>query len=168
VGAGELLVLQYHSNDKYATPATEARVKDYKVKGFPTLMFDGITPVMGGSTGSYNQQSTTISKELAKRAVIGLTITSKSDGTSSVSVANLSGAGISNAKLMAVVYQDLGTDEHHFVVREILPPVVLSMAPGAQQSFDFKSTYEGANLNTVTFVQAGNGEVLQAAAAANP
>ena len=158
-------MLQYHSKDKYATPATEARVQEYKVRGFPALMFNGRNAVMGGFSGSYKDQTKAIDKELAKEAAVTLTL-SVLEGVNMPTMAlvtNVSGAAITNARLMAVVYEDLGTDEHHYVVREILEPVVFDLAANSSQDYSFKPNFTGDEQYMVTFVQAASGEVLQAA-----
>ena len=170
MGSAKLLVLQYHTKDQYATQASEGRVNDYKVKGFPTIILNGVKQVLGGSSGSYNQQTTAIEKEAAKGAAVTLSVPSSfsPESAAGVTVTNVSGFDISNAKLMAVVYEDLGKDEHHYLVREVLAPVVFSLPSGSSQNYEFTARYQGKNLNLVVFIQAANGEVLQAAATDNP
>jgi hypothetical protein len=162
--------LQYHSGDKYATPATEAKVTEYGVRGFPSMYFNGGNLVAGGSNASYSQQTAVIDRELAKAPTVSIGGSLKLTGgiTVAANVTNTGTAVISNAKLMMVLYEDLGTDEHHYVVRDILTPTaVASLAPGATQQFSVKSSYAGstAKLNAVVYLRASNGEILQAALA---
>jgi hypothetical protein len=86
----------------------------------------------------------------------------------SAAVQNIASAAMTDAKLKVVLYEDLGTDEHHYVVRDILPPVTISgLQSGATQNFTLSSSYSGTtgNLNAVVFVQTPSGEILQAALA---
>jgi hypothetical protein len=165
------LVLQYHSGDQYATTATEAKFNEYGAKGFPTIFFDGANALMGGSNASYDQQTPVINTELSKPAAVAVSSVMKVSGgiTVEVDLTNLSGGLISGAKLRVVLYEDLGTDEHHFCVRDILSPVTIStMKSGDSAHFSVKSNYPGstAKLGAVVYVQTSNGEVLQAGFAA--
>ncbi len=171
MGPGKLLVLQYHSGDKYATPETEARVKEYKVQGFPTMFFNGGNSVVGGGTGSYGQYSAVVNKELTKQGslTIGGVMTSSGGRISiDVTIANTSVNDISNVKLIAVVYEDLGIDEHHYVVRDILPPSeIASVSSGQKQTFNLSADFPGSlsSLKAVVFLQSPSGQVLQLAIA---
>jgi hypothetical protein len=162
-------VLQYHSGDKYATSATEARVSEYGVRGFPTIFFNGANPVIGAGSeaAAYASQTTVINKELAKVPAVAITATMSTSGGIKVSVnlTNVSAAAITNAKLYVVLYEDIGTAEHHYLVRDIVTPQnITSLAAGGSQQFTASSTYAGSTtkLNAVVFVRASNGEVLQA------
>ncbi len=42
-------VIEYHDNDPFANPASDARNIYYNITGFPTANFDGIVPFVGGS-----------------------------------------------------------------------------------------------------------------------
>ena len=131
------------------------------------MFFDGANPLMGGSGASYDQQTPVIVKELAKTATVAVVGTAKFSGgiTVDVDLANVSGTAISGAKLMVVLYQDLGTDEHHYCVRDVLAPTALpGLEPGVTLHFSVKSSYSGstAKLGAVVYVQASNGEILQA------
>jgi hypothetical protein len=43
-------VIEYHGGDDYATTASDYRNNYYNVTGFPTAHFDGLLPVVGGSS----------------------------------------------------------------------------------------------------------------------
>ena len=163
-------MLQYHYNDKYATSATEAKVVEYGVRGFPTMFFNGGNPLIGGSNASYNKQTTVIENELAKTPPVAIVATLNLSGgiTVAATLTNTSSTAISNVGLCVVIYEDLGTDEHHYTVRDILVPLTIaSLAPGATQQFSINSSYTGstANIHAVVYLKASNGEVLQAALA---
>ena len=173
MGSTQLLVLQYHSGDTYATKATEARIADYGNRGFPTIFFDGANPIIGAGseTSAYAAQTAAITKELAKAPTAAITAGMTVSGGIKVTaiITNTSSAAINIAQLRVVLYEDIGTSEHHYAVRDILTPLaVASLAPGASQQFTVPSTYSGstANLNAVVFMQASNGDILQAALAA--
>jgi len=91
------------------------------------------------------------------------------DGISvTVKITNTGASVVANAKLYVVLYEDLGTDEHHYTVRDILTPLTLgSLAPGATQQLSASSTYSGstAKLNAVVYLKSSTGEILQAALA---
>jgi hypothetical protein len=163
-------VLQYHSGDKYATAATEAKVVEYGVRGFPSMYFNGKNLVSGGSTGSYAQQTAVIDRELAKTpsVAIGASMSLSGGITVNITVSNTSTAVVTTVKLYVILYEDLGIDEHHYTVRDIVTPLTLpSLAPGASQDLSAKSSYTGSTttLNAVVYVKASNGEILQAALA---
>ena len=173
LGPGKLLVLQYHSGDKYATPETEAKVGEYKVKGFPTMFFNGGNSVVGGGSGNYGQYSAVVNRELTKQSSVSIVgvMTSRS-GTISldVTITNISDSAVTSVKLMAVVYEDIGTEEHHYVVRDILPPSgIASLPPGETQKFSLSSDFRDSlsSLRAVLFLQSPAGQVLQSAIAIN-
>jgi hypothetical protein len=169
LGPTKLLVLQYHSGDKYATPKTEAKVTEYKVDGFPTIFFNGGNSTVGGgsSSGCYDRYKPIVNTETAKISPVNLTGTMTVNGSSitiNSTVINTGTSSITNAKLMAVLVEDIGTAEHHYVVRDILTPSAInSLAPGAQQTFNPNITYSGTttNLKAVLFVQSSSGTILQ-------
>ncbi len=85
-----------------------------------------------------------------------------------VTVSNTGTAAVTGAKLYVVLYEDLGTGEYHYTVRDILTPLSIdSLGSGASQQFAAKSSYAGstAKLNAVVYLKASTGEILQAALA---
>jgi hypothetical protein len=166
-------VLQYHSGDNYATSATLAKGTEYGVRGIPAIYFNGANPILGaGSEASaYSAQTAKINAELAKAPQVAVTATMSTLGGIKVNVnlANTGSAAVTGAKLYVVLYEDIGTAEHHYVVRDIVTPLnISSVAVGGSQQLTASSSYAGstAKLNAVVFVRASNGEVLQAALAA--
>ncbi|XUX00699.1 MAG: hypothetical protein TUN42_01585 [Dehalogenimonas sp.] len=163
--------MQYHSGDKYATPATESRATEYNVRGFPSMYFNGGNLVMGGTDSSYTQQKAVIDRELAKPPSVAVASTMKTDGgiTVTATVTNTSSAAVTNAKFYVVLFEDLGFDEHRYTVRDIPAPVAaVNLAPGESQQFNVSSAYAGAaaNLKAVAYLKSSNGEILQAALSA--
>ncbi len=135
------------------------------------MFFNGGNSVVGGSASSYSQYSTVVNKELKKPSSVSIVgVITSSGGTISldVTVTNISDSHITNIKLMAVVYEDVGTDEHHYVVRDILPPSeIASLSPGETQKFSLSSDFPGSlsSLKAVLFLQSPSGQVLQSAIA---
>ena len=160
-------MLQYHSGDEYANTKTEARVEEYEVEGFPSMFFNGGNVVMGGWDGCYDAYSAVINEELIKpvSAAIAGTMTTGSNTLSfNVVVTNISDNNITDVKVMAVVYEDLGTDEHHYVVRDMQTlSTIANLTPGSTQQFTLSSNYSGnlSNLKAVFFLQLPSGEILQ-------
>ncbi len=131
------------------------------------MFFNGGNSVVGGGTGIYSLYSAVVRKELTKQSSVRITgIMTPSGGTISlnVTITNISDSQITNVKLMAVVYEDLGTDEHRYVVRDILPPSeIVSLSPEETQEFSFGSDFPGSlsRLRAVLFLQSPSGQVLQ-------
>ena len=93
-----------------------------------------------------------------------MTISGSSVNLSST-VSNTGSSPIDNVKLLAVLFEDIGTAEHHFVVRDILTPTTISsLASGSQQQFILVSDYRGdsVNLKAVLFLRSSSGQILQA------
>ena len=124
----------------------------------------------GSDLSAYNQQTTKINQELAKTPAVAIGASMSLSGgiDIKVQVSNTSSAAITGARLYIVLYEDLGTGEHHYTVREIgTPQTIASLAPGANQELSATSGYTGstAKLNAVVYLKASNGEILQAALA---
>ena len=129
------------------------------------MFFDGGNSVVGGSDKSYNQYSTVVTAELAKRspATIGGVITFTSGISIDATVTNASSNDISGVKLMAVIYEDIGTSEHHYVVRDILQPIAIAnLSPQNPQKFSLKSSLSSTSgLKAVLYLQTQSGEIIQ-------
>lgn len=133
------------------------------------MFFNGGNVITGGSDQSYSQYSKLLSSmtsaDSAKKSQVNISSSFSTAESSplNASVTNLGSSEIKSAKLMAVTFEDLGTSEHHYTVREILTPAsVSSLQPGTAQKFSFKPGAAGSNLKAVIFLQLSTGEVLQA------
>jgi len=175
LGPERLLVLQYHSGDKSATPETEARVQEYRVRAFPTIFFNGTQTVVGSASvsSSYQRYGAVINKELAKEPplTIEAVMTASATGISlSIEVENTGNDSITRAELIAVVYEDTGTAEHHYIVRDMLRSAISSIASGEKQAFSLSANFPGgtSKLKAVAFVQLPSHQVLQSTLAAAP
>ncbi len=164
--------MEYHHNDQYATNATEARAADYSVLGLPVILFDGARWQMASTDDLYEQQAAPIEAAMAKEAPLSLSLTAgfgEGGIALDITAQNMSSAVISGAELRAVVYEDLGRQERHYVARDVMPPISMAeLAPGVEQQYEMVSSYSGSNLNVAVFVQAASGEGLQAVATDRP
>ena len=144
--------------------------QEYGVRYIPAMSFNGGSILIAPTITSYTKQAPYIEQELAKTPPIAIASTVSIFGNITVNVtfANTSSSAISDAELYVVLYEDLGEDEHHYTVRDILEPQdIASLAAGASQQISVTSNYNGgtANLHAVVFVKASDGEILQAALA---
>jgi hypothetical protein len=163
-------VLQYHLSDEYSTSETEDMGQEYSVRYIPAMSFNGGDIFIPPTITSYSKQAPYIEEELAKTPPVAIAATVSMSGNITVDVtfANTSSSAISGAELYVVLYEDLGEDEHHYTVRDILEPQeIASLAAGASQQISVTSNYSGstANLHAVVFIKALDGEILQAALA---
>ena len=132
------------------------------------MFFNGGNSVGGGWSGCYDQYKAVVNTELAKGSyatIAGTMTISGNSITLNSTVSNTGGSHITNVKLMAVLFEDLGAAEHHYVVRDILTPSVIgSLAPGTQQQFHLSSDYRGVatNLKAVLFLRSSSGQIIQA------
>ena len=175
------MVLQYHHNDEYSTPETEARYSEYGVNGVPTMFFDGSqNKVEGGGDYAWCYQQYK-AKTDAERAggsnllLVAYRTTSTTAATVvyfSATVTNQGATTLTNVDLRFAVYENLGP-EQRYVVRDMLPPqYIASLAPGASTTLTGDSVsltgVNPASLGGIAFVQsraAPTLAVLQAALA---
>jgi thiol-disulfide isomerase/thioredoxin len=175
LGPEKLLVLEYHSGDKSATPETEARAVEYRIRAYPTIIFNGSRSVVGSASmsNSYQRYVAVINTELAKAPPVTVKATMTASGTQvslDINVGNSGISGITDAELIAVVYEDTGTEEHHYIVRDMLRSSISSIAPDEQQTFNLSADFPGgiSRLKAVAFVQLPSHLVLQSTLAAAP
>ena len=82
--------------------------------------------------------------------------------TASVTLTNLSTTSLPNARLYAVVYEDLGTNHNHYLVRDITPVETFTLAGRATATFKLSSDVVGAsNKHLVVLLTSTSGEILQ-------
>jgi hypothetical protein len=127
------------------------------------MFFNGGNMITGGSDESYNQYSKVISTESAKKSQVNISGTFEANSVNA-SVTNLGSGEIKNVKLMAVTFENLGTSEHRYTVREILTPNSIAILQSrVAQKFSFKPGSTGSNIKIVLFLQSASGEILQSA-----
>ncbi len=167
LGPEKLLVLQYHYRDSYSTTATEAKVKEYQIRGFPSVFFNGGNLVSGGSDKSYGMYLEVIKKELEKPSPTTIVVTAgtaNNEPAITFKVTNISHADLQAVALKVVFYEDIGTNEHHYVVRDILQPLAIDLLPaGNTRVFNITSSTSRQAIKGVVFLQDVAQEVYQAA-----
>jgi hypothetical protein len=119
-------------------------------------------------SSSYEKYKTIVNRELLKVSVLTIRAAMTSNGNSlsiRTDIENLSSSDLTNAALMAVIYEDLGADTQHYVVRDIMPPEIISVSAKQQQTFNLTSDYVSnpSRLKAVVFLRLKSGQVLQAA-----
>ena len=170
LGPDKLLVLQYHLGDTYSNSKTEDKAVEYGVVYPPTLLFNGGHLLIGSTEGSYVKQSTVIEQELAKVPSLAMVAASELSTSAAIDVTmtNTGTLAILNSTLFFVLYEDLGTDEYHYTVREIIDPQAIpSLEAGVTKQVSVTSSYAGnmTNIYVVVYLKGSNGEILQAALA---
>jgi hypothetical protein len=79
-----------------------------------------------------------------------------------VDITNLSTSALGNARLYAVVYEDLNTGENHYVVRDITPVQTVTMPGHSTASFELKSNINhNTNRHLVVILKSTGGTILQ-------
>ena len=164
MGPQNLLVLEYHTQDIYSTYQTEQRMQDDGAPGTPTVVFNGVNKIFGAV--SYSQYRDKINSLLLAPSHVSLaaSMTYTDQMYIDVSATDLGASSVSNATLTAVIYQDIGTSQHHYVVRQMLSDKLTSpLEQSSTQQFHFTSQISRANayLRVVVFLQAQSGQILQ-------
>jgi hypothetical protein len=175
-GSEELVVLEYHYTDEFATSETEDRIRWYNPSpAFPTCYFDGVDAVIGGWSGTYQEYLTVINNHLNDPSPLSLDLFGSVDegsGTVEAHIGVIDALPGGTNVVMFVVYEDSvesGVEEYRFVVRDILPQETLTISqPGETASivrdFTIDPAWDAEHIGVIAFVQnTGTKEVFQAA-----
>jgi hypothetical protein len=167
LGPARLLVVEYHTKDRWASTETEALYDYYKADGTPTIYFNGGNGVSGGGDTNYlyARYKRIVDKELAKQAQISLTGAKLSDsvtGPVSVKLTNTSSQTMNSAELFGIAYQDLGTERHRFLVSDVTTVSVARVSPGETLELELNFETQAPALNIVVFLKSSSGQILQA------
>jgi thiol-disulfide isomerase/thioredoxin len=171
-GSSKFIVLEYHGNDELSNSKTEARSLWYGVQGFPTVQFDGNTPVVGGALNLQSIYEKVIQKRLAIAPTVNLTLSGnigEQTGLVKATITPVSGITRTNLKLRWVIYEDnvnFNRKYYRYVVRDILAEDKLDLQgtqpKNVSKTFTVNPVWNYANLGIVAFVQDDNSkEVLQ-------
>ncbi len=132
------------------------------------MIFNGEQVVRGSAStsSSYEKYKAIINQESLKVSILVIRAAISSNGNSlsiDVDIENLSSNDITNAALMAVIFEDLGTDKHHYVVRDIMPSNVINISSKQQLTFNLTADYtsDPSHLKAVVFLQLTSGSILQ-------
>jgi hypothetical protein len=161
-----LIVLEYHTLDSYGTNETNALFHDYGLIGTPSVVFNGsagANTIMGPETYETYKERVNQLREQNSTAMITAVANSSGSAIASVSLTNLSASPIENAKLYAIVYEDLKKSENHFIVRDIIPVQSVDLAGNKAASFELKSTFaKSSAVHMVIILKSSKGQFLQA------
>lgn len=168
----DVAIIEYHSGDDYQNTYSLSRVSYYNITGFPTALFDGGNPYVGGSStqslyGAYLPR-------VNARLGVASNFTITADGTTSgltdfdvnVTVEKTGNPSTDNLVLHAAVTEShieeswQGMSELNFVCRLMIPNqygTSLDFSSGNTQQFNLQFSLDdewaGENCEVVFFVQ---------------
>ncbi|MBC8184709.1 hypothetical protein H8E88_26750 [candidate division KSB1 bacterium] len=182
---GKVLLLEYHLkkdnlNDSFALPQCYDRYVEYEPvqsdRGIPDAFFNGkIERVQGASLDKAGARYDDVLTGLTgKKSYFRFEVNKQVEGNSidlDVKVIRLGRNKKQDLNLFVVLYEDIETDLHHYVVKKIFQPQTInSIEPGEVKSFYFSdhliSIQKMENIHAVVFIQDQNEttmEVYQAA-----
>ena len=187
MGADELIangrpvaIIENHNGDTYANTYSNARNSYYAITGYPTAVFDGLNPSVGGSN-TQSMYSTYLPRVNARMNVAShytIAATGSMTGnnfTIQVTVAKPEADTNTNVVLHSAITESeiqqswQGQSHLNFVNRLMLPSQAgtpVSLSTGAQQTYTLTGTFDSSwNMNTsevVLFLQnTSTKEVLQ-------
>lgn len=191
VGQENFVVLAYHDRrSRFGNPESQGRMTWYNIEALPTVIFNGIYPVVGGSTNPYQpeiDQAYRVRYELSQRrpALVQIAVTGmlmmvdpsqyEVHCEALVTVVNPITTPPPKVRFAlvehAIEYQAPNGETHfNWVVRDMLDEALLTITePGQQASFTRRAMvqpgWNNQHLGIVVFVQADERrrEVLGAA-----
>ncbi|MBU1747991.1 MAG: hypothetical protein KKA73_09905 [Chloroflexi bacterium] len=138
LGPDQLLVLQYHIGDDYATWDTLSRYGEYGISTLPAATFDGSQNMVPGAISldwCYQQYKSRVEGEGAKSSNVSLVVCRTTTANAmhlAGTVTNRGTTGLTDVDLRFVVVENLGVSGFQYVVRAMLSPQrITSLAPGA-------------------------------------
>jgi hypothetical protein len=161
----EVILLEYHTIDGKGTIETRRLFEDYNLIGTPSVVFNGQRGegvIMGARTVAVYQARIDQLKE--KTSTMAMTAMMSASGTMSaiIDITNLSEAGLGNARLYAVVYEDLNTGENHYVVRDVLPVQTVTLSGHGTASFEVKTDMSYTSCRHMAVIlKSTSGQILQ-------
>ncbi len=168
LGPEQLVVLEYHTKDTWASKDTEALYKFYNPEGTPTIYFDGANGVSGGGDTDYlyARYKRIFSREVAVPPAVMLSAAKFQEnipGSINVKLTNVSGSAITDAWLYGVAYQDLGTERHHFLVSAFSKKSISQLGAGETLGLELSFDTQASLLNVVIYCKSSTGQIIQAA-----
>ena len=167
-------VRYYETSGLYGTAETDARNDFYAISGFPTVVFDGLTKVVGAGTATATTGQPYLSiveGTSLDPAPVQLEIDSFNATTGAVSATvtmHSTTAVLDNDILLFVVMEDNVAGVHTHVARDLVYETVSLTGAGntatVNTSFTINPSWITANLHAVALVQrVADNEILQAA-----
>jgi hypothetical protein len=162
----------YASSGSYGSPETDAAIAYYGISGYPTVVFNGQTKVVGGSatTATGATYLPIVGAAYFDPAPVRIEIDSfePSSGDIQATVTMYSESDVlAGDHIRFLLLEDNLTSEHTHATRDIINDTITLSGAGNTavftKSFDVDPSWIVANLHAVVFVQrAADQEVLQA------
>ena len=165
-----LILLEYHiksGSDNYWTAETLERKNSYNIIGTPAVVLNGAAgeKTLYGITTSSRYKSE-IDKIIGQKSqvYIDATINENNRMAANVRLTNVSEEALENLELFAVVYQDMGQSQYHYVVKDLTPTIFISLLDsGATTSYELASSIDiSADRHMVVILKSAYNLVLQA------
>jgi len=144
--ATRVIVLEHHVsefNDTLWNADTEATRNEYNVFAVPAVVLNGTDGEKILWSPTYDDLKAEVFKilnETSEASFIPVTIPTSGKITANGKLKNVSNKAIENARLYAVIYEDIGTSRYHYVVRDITPATTISkLTPGNTLEFSLAS-----------------------------
>jgi hypothetical protein len=158
-------VLEYHTKGIKSTNETKDMFGNYGLPGTPAVVFNGSrgegTMVGPKPPATYQSRIDQLMGQKSN-ALITASINNGGDMAAAVELTNLSTKALENARLYAVVYEDLKTNDNHYVVRDITPVQEFTLAGHGTAAFTLESRISySASKHMVIILKSTSGTILQ-------
>jgi hypothetical protein len=172
LAAGDsVAIVEYHSSDVFANPGSNARVSYYYIDAFPTVVFDGITRVVGASGPMYSAYRMQTNADFQRKVPVDMNLEGDYDDASRlgwvrVTIDAVNGIAAGDLRLFTVLteshiaYDWQSLDSLQFVARELFPDasgIALSLEKGDSHeetvNFQVSEAYVDSNCDIVVFLQ---------------
>ena len=181
----DIAVLEHHVSSSaggFTNPYSQARVSYYGISGIPNSYFDGITNVLGGSTGTYSAFLAKYNQRIAVPSDFTASINGFNDGLDYTVVLNFEKVAPNSATnivahlVVTESGRSYGGSVFNYITRLMVPnqngtPVDFSSNPNQSVSLDFSMAPDWVinNCEFVAFIQnTTTKEILQAVKVAVP
>gem|GEM_PF-4364871 len=171
VAGDTVAIIEYHNLDDFTTEASEARIDYYNISSYPTVVFDGVDRVIGGSTYIYNSYRLKTTNELGISVPVEMTVEGYYDeitrgGYVQTTIDAVNGIAATDLRLHTVLteshiaFEWFDEDSLQFMMREMFPDaggIPLSLVRGDLHQellfFQISEDYVDENCELVVFLQ---------------
>ncbi len=171
VAGDSVAVVEYHYQDAFANAGSSGRLDYYNIDAYPTVVFDGVSRVVGGGSGMYSAYRMRTDESFAANVPVDLVLEGGYDdqsreGFALVTIEAVDGIAETDLRLYTVLteshiaFEWQGEDSLQFVMRGIFPdlsgiPVELSKGETRRDtiSFNVSADYVDTNCDLVVFLQ---------------
>lgn len=188
--SNQIAVIEYHASDDFETASALQRLRYYRIKGYPTVFFNGIHEISGGAkadadwSGIYNSYVQQLSDCLAEKTGFALELSCKITGNkvdATAQITYLAEVLINSHRLFYALVESsvtaswFGLDSVHDVFRNMnsddgkifyakaqTPFVQMKVADAA--SFNIPPTSTPRNYQLIAFIQEMDSKEVLAAA----